>query len=390
MAEWGGSGDSWHPTGAYVERDLGLIFLERSMRLLADGGRLAIVLPDTYLFSDSYAWLVRWLLQFTITHSINVPIEAFEPHCRAKTSVIVLKKSKPSKSHQIIGSLCETYGEDKHGRPRYRLVDGKQSDERDDEMADTAKLFRTHARPKETKLFFRFNQADAIERGVLVASYWWRKPYIDTLNKFANDNRCELFSVGELIDSHEIVVTSGHGSPMSHFKGRGTVPYIKVSDIKNWRMNENPKYFIPEGAADQLRRDRPLKAFDLVTPTRATRNIGLFAVVMPWQTHAVLTREIAVWRIAESSARIDSWLLLAMMSLKVVNDQFKYLVLMQMNREDLGMRYREVLLPIPKDQSRREQWAGPIRDFFMAQTNARKSYDTLSRHLNPSLFADRP
>jgi type I restriction enzyme M protein len=44
----------WFTTGKYVPRDIGIVFLERCLRLLADNGRLAIVLPDTYLFSDSY------------------------------------------------------------------------------------------------------------------------------------------------------------------------------------------------------------------------------------------------------------------------------------------------------------------------------------------------
>lgn len=388
--DWVHDETGWRPGDDFAERDLGLIFLEKSIRLLNDGGRLAIVLPDTYLFSDSYAWLVQWLSQFTITHSINVPIEAFEPHCRAKTSIIVIKKSKPSKTHQIIGSLCETYGEDKHGRPRFRLLDGKETGERDDEMADAAKLFRSSARPGESKLHFRFNQAEAIERGVLVASYWWRKPYQEALESFAAENDCDLVSIGELIDDEEIQVMPGHGSPKSHFKGRGTVPYIKVTDIKNWRIIENPKYFIPDNAADSLRRARPLKPFDLVTPTRASKNIGLFAVVMPWQTQVVMTREIYVWRVADNAKRIDNWLLLALMSLKVVNEQFRYVVLMQMNREDLSERYREVQVPIPKSKAKREQWAAPIRDFFTAQATARESYDNLKQHLDPTLFADRP
>jgi type I restriction enzyme M protein len=76
----------WVPTEEYVSRDLGLIFLERSLRLLRPGGRLAIVLPDTYLFSDSYGWLMQWLGHFTITHSINIPIEAFVSRPVVKSS----------------------------------------------------------------------------------------------------------------------------------------------------------------------------------------------------------------------------------------------------------------------------------------------------------------
>jgi type I restriction enzyme M protein len=380
----------WQPTGDYVKRHLGLIFLERSIRLLNEGGRLAIVLPDTYLFSPSYGWLVHWLRQFTITHSINVPIEAFEPHCRAKTSVLVLKKQKPTKTHQIIGSLCETFGEDKIGRPRFKLVDGVPSDQRDDEMGEAAQLFSSPARPEESKLYFRFSQAEAIERGVLVASYWWRKPYAEAVEAFAKENRCDLVPIGDMIDSGEIEVTAGHGSPQSHFKGRGAVPYVKVVDIKNWRMIENPKYFIPEAAAARLRRSRPLHAYDLISPTRTTRNIGLFAVVMPWQTQAVLTREIAIWRVNPTAKRIDPWLLLALTSLKVVHDQFNYLVLMQMNREDLGERYREVLLPVPKEKALRDRWSQPIAAYFKALAAARESYDVLEKSLDPRLFADKP
>jgi type I restriction enzyme M protein len=386
---WRKRNGAWEETGDYETRDLGLIFLERCIRLLNNGGRLAIVLPDTYLFSPSYGWLMKWLSHFTITHSINVPIEAFEPHCRAKTSVIVLRKPSPSGDHRIIGSVCSTFGEDKHGRPRYKFIDGKQSGERDDEMAEAAGLMK--APPKEpSKLYFEFSQNDAIQRGVLVASYWWRKPYIEALERFAKVHQCELVSVGELISAGELEVTEGHGSPNSHFHGHGSTPYVKVVDIKNWRVIENPKYAIPEDIAAKYRKARPLKPFDLVTPTRASKNIGLFGVIMPWQTKVVLTREIEIWRVTKGAKRIDPWVLLALVSLGAVHDQFNFLVVMQVNREDLGERYKELLLPLPTSAEKREEWAWPIRDFFEATIRARESYDNLGKQLDPTLFADRP
>lgn len=379
----------WLDDDIYKERDLGLLFLERSIRLLEEGGRLAIVLPDTYLFSDSYAWLVQWLSQYTISHSINVPIEAFEPHCRAKTSIIVLKKEKANSDHQIIGSICNTYGEDKHGRPRYKIIDGNQTGELDDEMAHAAALIRKPVNPI-SKLKFTFSQAEAFKRGVLAASFWWRKPIMDNLQTFADENDCDLVSVAELIESDDIKIFQGHGSPSSHYKGRGEIPYVKVVDIKNWRVNENPSFFMPRTVAEQYIRKQPLQSYDLLTPTRASKNIGLFAVVMPWQTEMILTREIFIWRIKEDSNRIDRWLFLALVSLKVVHDQFKYLVLMQMNREDLGTRYLDLLLPVPRSKEGREKWGGPIRRYFEAQTKARSNYNALANVLAPSLFVDRP
>ena len=387
---WTKDGDTWARTEKHGVRDLGLIFLERSIRLLEKGGRLAIVLPDTYLFSRSYGWLVQWLGQFKITHSINVPIEAFEPHCRAKTSVIVLEKSKPPKGHRILGCVCETYGEDKHGRPRFKLVDGKETSERDDEMSESADLIMSSTPLVDSKLLFRFDQADAITKGVLVSSFWWRKPYLDALDEFAHKHECDLVPVGELLEAGELTVGSGHGSPRTHYHGKGPVPYVKVVDIKNWRINENSKYFIPEAVAKRLRRGRALQSFDLVTPTRASKNIGLFGMVMPWQTNVVLTREIAVWRVAKEAKQIDRWLLLGLMSLRIVNEQFKFLVLMQMNREDLGDRYQELLLPIPRKKAQREKLSKPIADYFAAMNLARQKYAGLTKHLDSEMFADRP
>lgn len=382
----------WEPTDKYVERDLGLIFLERSIRFLNAGGRLAIVLPDTYLFSDSYGWLVQWLSQFTITHSINVPIEAFEPHCRAKTSIIVLVKAPPRDNHMILGSVPQTFGEDKHGHPRFAFdEEGRQTTDLDDEMGDAAKGFwADHPDRDESRLFFHFSQSEAVSEGILVASYWWRKPYISAVEKFARENDCELASVGDLVDRGELKVMDGHGSPSSHVHGRGEIPYVKVVDIKNWRVIENPKYAIPSDVASKLRRGKTLQPFDLVTPTRASKNIGLFGVIMPWQTHVILTREIAVWRVASRTALLSPWLLLALMSLKVVHDQFTPLITMQMNREDLGTRYRKVLLPIPRRADARERWAGPVRSYIESIVNSRSSYEALTAQLDPSLFADRP
>jgi type I restriction enzyme M protein len=386
---WVHKSAAWTTSGIHIARDIGLVFAERCIRLLAENGRLAIVLPDTYLFSDTYGWFVQWLGQFKITHSINVPIEAFEPFCRAKTTIIVLEKRPAPPGHRVLGSVCTTFGEDKHGRPRYKFGPEGMTKDRDDEMQESTSLIRSGTVP-ENRLLFSFSQKEALDRGVLVASYWWRKPQTAALEQFAEERDCDLVSVGDLIDAGELQVMDGHGSPNSHLTGRGPVPYVKVVDIKNWRIIENPSYGIPADTADHLRKGRYLRSWDIVSPTRASRNIGLFGVVMPWQTNVVLTREIAIWRVLPSARLLTPSLLLALMSLRVVHDQFDYLVLMQMNREDLGKRFREVVLPVPRTAEARSSWAEPVREFLEAQAAARESYTKLGETLDPALFADRP
>lgn len=79
--------------GKYRDIEIGLIFLERSYRLLQKGGRLGIILPETYFFSSSYAYLRDWLDErFIMRGVINIPMEAFQGFCRAKTNLYVLEK----------------------------------------------------------------------------------------------------------------------------------------------------------------------------------------------------------------------------------------------------------------------------------------------------------
>lgn len=79
--------------GKYVDLEIGLIFLERAYRLLVSGGRLGIILPETYFFSTTYRWLPDWLEpRFTLRGVFNIPMEAFQGFCRAKTNFYVFEK----------------------------------------------------------------------------------------------------------------------------------------------------------------------------------------------------------------------------------------------------------------------------------------------------------
>lgn len=77
----------------YKDLELGLVFLERSHRLLKKGGRLGIILPETYFFSASYSYFREWSSsRFVMRGVVNIPMEAFQGFCRAKTNLYVMEK----------------------------------------------------------------------------------------------------------------------------------------------------------------------------------------------------------------------------------------------------------------------------------------------------------
>lgn len=77
----------------HEEREIGIIFLERCYELLAKHGRLGIILPETYMFSPSYGWLRYWLNgKLHLKGMLNIPMEAFQGFCRAKTNFYIFEK----------------------------------------------------------------------------------------------------------------------------------------------------------------------------------------------------------------------------------------------------------------------------------------------------------
>ena len=77
----------------YADLEIGLVYLELAHRLLRMGGRVGIILPETYFFSHSYRWLPKWLEgRLELRGMLNIAMEAFEEFCRAKTNFYIFEK----------------------------------------------------------------------------------------------------------------------------------------------------------------------------------------------------------------------------------------------------------------------------------------------------------
>lgn len=174
----------------------------------------------------------------------------------------------------------------------------------------------------------------------------------------------ESLSLKELQEDGLITVRGGHGSP-SQEQRIGDVPYIKVSDLRAGHVNINPTNRIPRAVAETFWRGAAsgLKPFDLVCPERTSKNIGDFCVLMPGQEQVVMTKEVIILRPGEK-ANFDPFYLLWAMTLKIVRDQWKRIVFMQTNREDVGKRYLEISIPIAPSAARASEVSAPFRDYY--------------------------
>lgn len=284
--------------------------------------------------------------------------------------------NRPSwfRNDKVVVSYAPTVGINKDGEELY-VVDpgtGRRTDEINDHLSQDVDAI-LGGRETDT---VRWVDASVVkESGIAVPVYYDERTvsdYEEELN--ATWPTFESVSLGDLIDREELSVHGGHGSPSADMR-TGTIPYIKVSDLRAGQVNINPTNRVTEVVARRYwrRTTSGLRPFDLLTPSRTSKNIGDIAVLMPGQERVVLTKEMLVMRPGEK-ADFDPFYFLWAMSLKVVRRQWQRIVFMQTNREDTGQRYREIQIPMAPTRAERDEIARPFRIYYEGTARLRADF----------------
>ncbi len=96
-----------------------VLFIERDLELLADYGKMAIVLPDGVFGNDTFSYIRNWLKdKGRILAIIDIPVETFQPNTATKTSVLIFQKMpKPEipDNYPIFMAIAATCGHDRRG-----------------------------------------------------------------------------------------------------------------------------------------------------------------------------------------------------------------------------------------------------------------------------------
>lgn len=116
-----------------------ILFIERCLQLLKDGGRMAIVLPDGIYGNNQLGYIRKWLLErVRITAIIDVPTETFMPNTPTKTTIMILQKLPKNKipnDYPIFMAVAETCGHNRRGNIR-----------EEDDVSEIADKFRKWAK----------------------------------------------------------------------------------------------------------------------------------------------------------------------------------------------------------------------------------------------------
>lgn len=90
----------WQRTDAVLEaQQLGILFIERGYKMLVDGGRLAIIVPEGYLCTATYGYIRQWLLDhMEVMSLIELPRRMFlKSEADLRSNVLLARRLTPSK-----------------------------------------------------------------------------------------------------------------------------------------------------------------------------------------------------------------------------------------------------------------------------------------------------
>lgn len=357
-----------------------VLFVERCIQLAKVGGKVGIILPETYFHAPSTKHVTEILMEHNIIALIDLPHNTFRPFNNAKCVVVILQKGVEQQK-EILMVAAEEMGHNHQGKTLYRYNHDNHS--LSEEVWDDIQSALMEIRgAKSSEFTFKVDAKKVKESGILIPRYYWPKLNESFINP--DDKNLMWITIRELIGQGILIEKSGHGSPPSHFKGKGSYPYIRVKDIINWEIYRNPTSMIPESEFKRLTKNYPLEFEDLVYVSRGSYRIGDVAIVGPQDTDVALTREIRILRVAkENKLGLTPYYLLYLLSSTQVSKQTKARVFIDTTLPNIADRYLDIKLPYEKSSANRAAVSERVKLVVGAKWKAMAGIRELLNELKP-------
>lgn len=359
--KWSKKEGQWTKGNLLGEQAPQILFIDRCLDLLKEGGRLGIVLPDGILSNPTYEYIRQSLrTRAEIIGVVDVPADAFRPSTNTKTHLLFLKKtSSPRSDYKIFMSYALTCGHDKRRRP----IDS-------DDMGDIPK-FLEKLRAKKCK---PSNLGSFIALSDIQDNVWLPKFY--SLNVVDDRQRYEqsghtLISIGDLVDQKVVeIVGSGGATVESDYYGDGTIPFIRTSDIDNWEVSEGPTHCVSDEVYNQVKASQDVRKDDILMVKDGTFMIGKTAIITDLDTKIVLQSHFIRLRVIDSK-KMSPYLLLGLLNTVVVRKQFDSNVFTQSSISTIGKRIRKITLVMPKSPKEASQLTKTVKQMVDAKRNVK-------------------
>jgi len=361
-----------------------ILFLERCLQLLKDGGRMGVVLPESILGNPSYGYVVRYLREKTrILAIVAMPEPLFKTsgkggtHC--KTCVVFAQKKPTSENYEkdglpktvnlaIFMAEAKWCGHDSRGNRTlrkaadgtiYLLDDIPTISKRYKEAITTPKNF------KRSHLGYWLDTSEILN-DILIPKYY--EPEIEEALQALRDTH-ELVALGNLIDDDIISIATGDEVGKMAY-GTGKIPFIRTSDISNWELKIDPKHGVSEAIYESLADKQDVQAGDIFLVRDGTYLIGTCCMVT--ESDLPILYQSHIYKLRVLNDKLDKYLLLAILNSPIVKRQIRAKQFTQDIIDTLGRRVTEIILPIPKNSKEAQAIAQETKRIIGLKAELRK------------------
>jgi len=357
-----------------------ILFIERCLQLLKDGGHMGIVLPEG-LFgnpSDRYIW--EFVFSNTkILAVISVPQETFQPSTHTKTSILFLEKSKSNKDYDIFMAVAKKAGHNKNGKPIFKInkdgsviLDKNGNQIVDDDLpviAENYKSYRKSKNFKESHFGFLINSKKIKKEYILIPEYFNPEIQLE-IETLKRTKEYDVYTIEELINKGILSIRRGNEIG-SQFYGTGDVPFVRTSDIVNWEIKIDPVKCVADEVYEMFKDKQDIRPNDILFVNDGTFLIGRSAMVTELDKKIIIQSHIKKLRIRQNEI-LNCYLLFYLLNTDIVKKQIEARIFVQATISSLGNRLKEIMLPIPKNKQAKERISKEIKDIIQSKMELKR------------------
>ena len=369
-----------------------VLFIERCIQLLKNGGKLGIVLPEGIFGNPTDRYIWEYLQQNgKIIGIVSLDQNSFQPFTCNKTSILFFQKLKIiPKDYFIDFAIVNNVGHDKDGKICYKLnKDGSKKTDPEGNLLLNDDLVNLHLKIKESEEFnylkdqkiFKI-KLSAIRNKIFIPNY-----YIGvekSLQILVEDKRVILFSIQNLIDKKIIYSNKNKYLPRgdeigSHVYGLGDIPFIRTSEISNWEINLDANKRTSEEVYLKYKDKQNIEVGDILLVKDGGPNlIGKTGFITELDHKIIIQSHLYQIKTLKNSEAIDTYLLLYLLNLDIVQKQIQAITFIQGTIATIGNRIMDIKLPIPSDINKRKEISNYIEKIIIKKTDIKRKILDLS------------
>jgi len=390
---WKNTNNKWEMQDKIIKQQSPqVLFIERCIQLLKDDGKMGIILPEGIFGNPTDRYIWEYLTSNgKILGIISLDQNTFQPYTCNKTSILFFKKIKiiPS-DYEIKFAVVENVGHDKDGKALYKVKkDGNKKLDSAGNPILNDELLDLHSKLKEAEEFnylkeqkiFKINYSQ-IKNKIFIPNYYTGVER--TLKKLASDREFALLTIKELAKKKIIYTNKGGYLPRgdeigSHVYGLGNIPFIRTSELNSWEINLDSYKKTSDEVYEQYKLKQNIEEGDILLVKDGGPNlIGKTAYITNLDTKIIIQSHIFQIKPLKNNEFIDSFLLLYLLNLNIVQQQIKAITFVQGTIATIGNRIMEVILPIPSDMNIRMAISNQIKNIIENKKKIRIQIKDLS------------